>query len=149
MSRVVNDTDKFALLIAHAVPDILVNVLTLVGVTAVLVTMNWQLALLSTLPIPLILVALRAFARYVRPAFRERQQELGELNAILNDNLSGIREIKTFTRERLELLRINRRIDVYRDSLLHALKSRGKSLGLATLCGGGGVSMACGIEMVG
>ena len=122
MSRVVNDSDKFELLIAHAIPDIAVNVLTLVSVTAVLVHMNWQLTLLSMVPIPLILVSLRLFARYVRPAFRERQQELGELNAILNDNISGIREIKTFTRERIETNRIDGRIDRYRDSLLHALK---------------------------
>jgi ATP-binding cassette subfamily B protein/subfamily B ATP-binding cassette protein MsbA len=58
----------------------------------------------------------------VRPAFSARQKELGELNAILNDNLSGIREIKTFTREQTELGRIRSRIDRYRDSLLHALK---------------------------
>jgi ATP-binding cassette, subfamily B, bacterial len=122
MSRVVNDTDKFELLIAHAVPDIAVNVLTLFGVMAVLLAMNWQLTLLSMVPIPLILISLRMFARYVRPAFRERQKELGELNAILNDNLSGIREIKTFTREQTELGRIQGRIDRYRDSLLHALK---------------------------
>jgi ATP-binding cassette, subfamily B, bacterial len=122
MSRVVNDSDKFELLIAHAIPDIAVNILTLVGVTAVLLSMNWQLTLLSMLPIPLILASLRLFARYVRPAFRERQQELGELNAILNDNISGIREIKTFTREDIEADRINGRIDRYRDSLLHALK---------------------------
>ncbi|MCL4859880.1 MAG: ABC transporter ATP-binding protein/permease [Caldilineaceae bacterium] len=122
MSRVVNDTDKFELLIAHALPDIAVNVLTLVGVMAVLLAMNWQLTLLSMAPIPLIIIALRLFARYVRPAFVERQKELGELNAILNDNLSGIREIKTFTREQTELGRIRSRIDKYRDSLLHALK---------------------------
>lgn len=122
MSRVVNDTDKFELLIAHAVPDIAVNVLTLVGVTAVLLVMNWQLTLLSMVPIPLIILSLRTYARYVRPAFRARQHELGELNAILNDNLSGIREIKTFTRERTELGRIRSRIDHYRDSLLYALK---------------------------
>lgn len=122
MSRVVNDSDKFELLIAHAIPDIAVNILTLVGVTAVLVSMNWQLTLLSMVPIPLILISLRLFARYVRPAFRARQQELGELNAILNDNISGIREIKTFTREKVEAERISHRIDKYRDSLLHALK---------------------------
>lgn len=122
MSRVVNDTDKFELLIAHALPDIAVNVLTLVGVMAVLLAMNWQLTLLSMAPIPLIIIALRLFAKYVRPAFVERQKELGELNAILNDNLSGIREIKTFTREQTELGRIRSRIDKYRDSLLHALK---------------------------
>ena len=122
MSRMVNDSDKFELLIAHAIPDIAVNVLTLISVTVVLVNMNWQLTLLSMVPIPFILISLRMFARYVRPAFRERQQELGELNAILNDNISGIREIKTFTREHIETCRIDGRIDRYRDSLLHALK---------------------------
>jgi len=122
MSRVVNDSDKFELLIAHAIPDIVVNVLTLFGVMAVLFAMDWQLALLSMAPIPLVLLSLRTYARYVRPAFRARQKELGELNAILNDNLSGMREIKTFTREDQELHRIRWRIDSYRDSLLHALK---------------------------
>lgn len=122
MSRVVNDSDKFELLIAHAVPDIIVNALTLIGVTAVLITINWKLALLSMAPIPLILLSLRAFARYVRPAFRHRQEELGELNAILNDNLAGMREIKAFTREQVEATRIRARIDRYRDSLLYALK---------------------------
>jgi ATP-binding cassette, subfamily B, bacterial len=122
MSRVVNDSDKFELLIAHAIPDIIVNVMMLIGVTVVLMTMNFQLALLSMAPIPLVIIALRLFAIYVRPAFRRRQQELGELNAILNDNLSGIREIKAFTREKSELQRIWERIDNYRDSLLRALK---------------------------
>jgi ATP-binding cassette subfamily B protein/subfamily B ATP-binding cassette protein MsbA len=122
MSRVVNDSDKFELLIAHAIPDVLVNILTLFGVMAVLLSLNWQLTLLSMIPIPLILLSLRLYARYVRPAFRQRQQELGELNAILNDNLSGIREIKTFTREEVEARRIRMRVDRYRDSLLFALK---------------------------
>ena len=99
MSRVVNDSDLFEQLIAHAVPDVVVNVLTLIGVSAVLFRLNWQLTLLSLVPIPLVVLSLQVYARYVRPAFRERQKELGELNATLNDNLSGIREIKAFTRE--------------------------------------------------
>ena len=122
MSRLVNDSDLLEKLIAHAVPDILVNALTLVGVSAMLFVMNAQLALLTLVPIPLIVLAMRGFAKYVRPAFRERQAELGELNAILQDNLSGIREIKTFTRERRESERIGARIENYKRSLLHALK---------------------------
>ena len=122
MSRVVNDSDLLEKLIAHAVPDVLVNVLTLVGVSTMLLIMNAQLTLLTLVPIPLIVLAMRGFARYVRPAFRERQAELGELNAILQDNLSGIREIKTFTRERMESERIGVRIDNYKRSLLHALR---------------------------
>jgi ATP-binding cassette subfamily B protein/subfamily B ATP-binding cassette protein MsbA len=122
MSRMVNDSDLIEQLIAHAIPDVLVNILMLVGVTAVLVSMSWQLALLSMIPIPLIVLAMRGFSRHVRPAFRQRQVELGELNAALNDNLSGIREIKAFTREESEATHIWGRIVRYRDSLLHALR---------------------------
>ena len=122
MSNVVNDTDLFEQLIAHAIPDVVVNVITLVGVTAVLLSLNWRLTLLSMVPIPLVVFSLRAYARYVRPAFRNRQKELGDLNAMLNDNLAGIREIKAFTREPDEAVRIGKRIDSYRQSLLRALR---------------------------
>ncbi len=122
MSRVINDTDLFEQLIAHALPDIIVNVITFVGVTVVLFSLNWKLTLLSTLPIPLVLFSLQIYAKRVRPAFRARQQELGNLNAMLNDNLSGIREIKAFTREAEEAVRIDERIDIYYRSNLRALK---------------------------
>ena len=122
MSRMINDSDLLEHLIAHAIPDVLVNVLMLLGVTAVLVSMSRQLALLSMMPIPLIVLAMQGFARYVRPAFRQRQVELGELNATLNDNISGIREIKAFTREETELANTWSRIVRYRDSLIRALR---------------------------
>jgi ATP-binding cassette subfamily B protein len=122
MSRVINDTELFEQLISHAIPDVIVNLITLVGVTLVLITLNWRLTLLSIIPIPLVLISLRIYARYVRPAFRERQKELGNLNAILNDSLSGIREIKAFTREAEEMRRVSQGINQYRVSLLGALK---------------------------
>jgi len=122
MSRVINDTDLFESLIAHAVPDLVVNVLTLVGVSLVLFRLNWHLTLLSMIPIPLIIVALIGYARVVRPAFVRRQKELGNLNALLNDNLSGIREIKAYTREDVEVVRVGIGIDRYRRSMLGALK---------------------------
>jgi ATP-binding cassette subfamily B protein/subfamily B ATP-binding cassette protein MsbA len=122
MSRVINDTDLFEQLISHAVPEVFVNILTLLGVSIVLFTLNWRLTLLSVIPIPLVIVSLRVYARYVRPAFRDRQKELGDLNALLNDNISGIREIKAFTREEEELQRVGKGIDRYRHSLLRALR---------------------------
>lgn len=122
MSNVVNDTDLFEQFISHAIPDVVVNVITLVGVSAVLMVLNIKLTLLSIIPIPFVILSLRIFAKYVRPAFRNRQKELGNLNALLNDNLSGIREIKAFTRETEEAQRINQGIDNYRSSLLKALR---------------------------
>ncbi len=122
MSRMVNDSDLLEKLMAHAVPDVAVNFLTLIGVSVMLFVMSPPLMLLTLIPIPLILLAMQGFARLVRPAFRTRQRELGELNAILQDNLSGIREIKTFTREAVESERIGNRITNYMNSLLYALK---------------------------
>ncbi len=122
MSRTVNDSDLLEKLIAHAVPDVLVNVFMLLGVSAVLFWLNPTLMLLTLLPVPLILLAMRGFAIYVHPAFVKRQIELGELNAILQDNLSGMREIKTFTREAAEEARISVRLENYKRSLLQALK---------------------------
>jgi ATP-binding cassette subfamily B protein/subfamily B ATP-binding cassette protein MsbA len=122
MSQVVNDSDLFETLIAHAIPDVFVNVLTLVGVVFVLGSINWGLLLLSLVPVPLMLISLRIYAKRVRPAFRFRQKELGDLNALLNENISGIREIKAFTREDAESDRVGKRIDNYRNSLLRALR---------------------------
>ncbi len=122
MSRVINDTDLFEQLIAHAIPELVVNILTFGGVAAVLISLNWKLTLFSMLPIPLVIFSLRLYAKRVRPAFVFRQKELGELNAILNDNISGIREIKAFTQESVALERVGSRVDHYRNSLLNALK---------------------------
>ncbi|HEY71324.1 MAG TPA: ABC transporter ATP-binding protein, partial [Anaerolineae bacterium] len=62
MSRTINDSELLENLIAHAVPDVTVNVLMLVGVVLVLVSMNWQLALLSMIPMPLIYFAMQGFS---------------------------------------------------------------------------------------
>ena len=125
MSQVINDTELFEQLVSHAIPDVIVNVVTFVAVTAVLFVLNWKLALMSTIPIPLVVFSLRVYARHVRPAFRNRQRELGDLNAVLNDNLSGIREIKAFTREPHEAKRVHQQIDNYRQSLLRAAAADG------------------------
>jgi ATP-binding cassette subfamily B protein/subfamily B ATP-binding cassette protein MsbA len=122
MSRTVNDSDMFESLIAHAVPDVLVNTMTFVGVSIMLLSINGQLMLLGLLPIPLVVLSMRLYAKYVRPAMRARQQELALLNATLNDNLSGIREIKAFTREDVEAQRVGKHINRYRDSMLNALR---------------------------
>ena len=122
MSRAINDTRLFERLIAHAIPDITVNILSLIAVSVVLINLNWQLMLVSLIPVPLIVLAMRGVSKYVRPAFRARQGELGELNATLNDNLSGIREIQAFTREEVEAAHVGEHIDRYRDSMLKALR---------------------------
>ncbi len=122
MSRVVNDTDLFERMIAHALPDVLVNIVTFIAITIILSSLNLRLTLYSMAPIPLVVLSLVAFAKFVRPAFRHRQAEVGELNAVLNESIAGIREIKAFNRESEQLERVELGIERYRLSLMNALK---------------------------
>ena len=122
MSRIINDTDLFERMIAHALPDVIVNGITLVGVTAILLSMNVKLTLLTLIPIPIIILALIGYSKLVRPAFKTRQQSLGELNAVLNDSLSGIREVKAFAREEDALDKVDNKIQLVLHKNLRALK---------------------------
>ena len=122
MSRIINDTDLFERMIAHALPDIVVNTITLIGVTVILLSMNVRLTLLTLIPIPVIIIAVIGYSKLVRPAFRNRQHSVGELNAVLNDSLSGIREVKAFAREEDELLRVDNSIQLVLNKNLRALK---------------------------
>ncbi len=122
MSRIINDTDLFERMIAHALPDVVVNGITLVGVTAILFSMNVRLTLLTLIPIPVIILALIGYSKVVRPAFKNRQQSIGELNAVLNDSLSGIREVKAFAREEDELDKVDSKIQLVLHKNLRALK---------------------------
>ncbi|HOA21358.1 MAG TPA: ABC transporter ATP-binding protein [Anaerolineaceae bacterium] len=122
MSRVINDTELFERMIAHALPDVFVNIVTLIGVTAILFSLSWQLTLLTLIPIPIIALTLIIYAKLVRPAFRYRQSELGELNAVLNDSISGVREIKAFAHEEIDMVKVGARIENYLRSNLKALK---------------------------
>lgn len=122
MSRIINDTDLFERMIAHALPDVIVNGITLIGVIFILLSMNVNLTLLTLIPIPLIVFALIGYSKLVRPAFRTRQQSLGELNAVLNDSLSGMREVKAFAREEDTLDRVDDKIQLVLHKNLRALK---------------------------
>ena len=102
MSRVISDTDKLETLIAHAAPDLIVNVILFGGVAVILFALNARLALTSLIVLPFLAVTSRWFAKKVRPRFREGQKIIGDLSAELQDNLSGIREIKLFNQQEKE-----------------------------------------------
>ncbi|WAM31309.1 ABC transporter ATP-binding protein [Caldicellulosiruptor naganoensis] len=122
MSRVVNDTANFEVLIAHAVPDLFTNALILLGVALILFIINPVLAALSLIPIPFLVLSGTVFAKRILPNFREAQKALADLNADLQDNISGIREIQLFNKQQKELLKIKDKVFKHIQALLSALK---------------------------
>jgi len=122
MSRVVNDTNRVELLIAHAVPDILVNVVIIIGVTTILFVINARLAALSLVAVPILILLSVWFAKMVLPLFRRSQELLGELNANLQDNISGMKEIQVFNQHERESAKIKKSAVDYAWAILRALR---------------------------
>ncbi len=125
MSRVVNDTATFELLYAHIIPEMVTNIVTVIGVMAVLMSVNLKLALLTCIPVPFILLAGLFFAKKVRPNFVVAQRVQAELNSKLQDNFSGIHEIQAFGQEKYESSQIAKYADEYTKANLHALNLSG------------------------
>ena len=123
MSRVVNDTREFELLYAHIIPEMISNLVTFSGVLIILCMINWKLALLTCFPIPFILVSGVIFAKVVRPFFRTSQKVMGELNAKLQDNLSGMHEIQAFGQQDEEAVSMRAANDRQVKAMLRALRA--------------------------
>jgi len=122
MSRVINDTNQIELLIAHAVPDIIFNIVILVGVAIVLFIINPTLAALSLITMPILFVMSVVFAKKVLPRFRVAQEILGELNANLQDNISGMKEIQVFNQHQREHAKIKKNAKSQANAILGALR---------------------------
>ncbi len=121
MSRVINDTATFELLYAHIIPEMFTNIVTVIGVMLILLSINVKLALLTCIPIPLILYSGWIFSKKVQPNFKKSQKALAGLNAKLQDNFSGIHEIQAFGQESYEKEQINIHAENHTKAILHAL----------------------------
>ena len=120
MSRVINDTATFENLVAHALPEVTTSGLTIIGVLVILFTINPVLALLACAPIPLI-AAVSLLPRLMRKHFKRGQEKIAELNAVLQDNFSGIKEIQVFNKQEQESHKVYEKSTQHVKALIKAL----------------------------
>lgn len=99
MSRVINDSRNMEVLIAHALPDLGTNVLVIIFVAVMIFRINPVLAAISLIPVPFLIFVSNKFSTKIAPLFKKNQIVLGHLNSMLQDNISGIREIQAFGRQ--------------------------------------------------
>lgn len=101
-NRVINDSMEAEILLAHVIPDLIVNILTFVGVGILLFTINVKLALLSLVTIPILFGITLWQSKYLSPIWDENSKVRGELSGTVQDNFSGIREIQIFNQQERE-----------------------------------------------
>jgi ABC-type multidrug transport system fused ATPase/permease subunit len=121
MSRVLNDTEHMQRIFVDGLEEIITAGLTLIGIMVVLFWLNWKLALIALLPIPILIMGAAAFTKRVHGYYREIRKGAAELNALLQDSLAGIRETMGFNRQPYEQDRFGRKSDQCRKDTLKAM----------------------------
>ncbi len=99
MSRVSDDINHVERVFIDGTEQFVVAFLTLIGITVILFRMNWHLASVALFPIPLLALSATLYTRIVHRYYRIIRARLGELNAFVQDRISGIRDIKIYGRE--------------------------------------------------
>jgi ATP-binding cassette subfamily B protein/subfamily B ATP-binding cassette protein MsbA len=121
MSRVTNDTEHVERIFIDGLEGMLTASLTLTGITVMLFALNWKLALLSMLPIPVLILSAMLFTKRVHGYYHQIRKHAADLNAYLQDALSGIRETMGFNRQAYEEGRFGAISRQYSESNLRAM----------------------------
>jgi ATP-binding cassette subfamily B multidrug efflux pump len=102
VTRLTSDVEQIRTFVGSGVVQLAAAAVMLVGTTVLLFSLDWRLALVALSIVPFIFFLLLRFVRRIGPLFRGVQQTLGRLNATLQEDLAGIRVIRTFAREDYE-----------------------------------------------
>jgi ATP-binding cassette subfamily B protein len=99
VTRATNDPGNISDMFTNTIVNLLRNVLMMIVIAVVLLVLNWQMALLTFLTLPLILLASSIFRKYSRTAYRNVRTNISELNGYLSENLSGMKITQIFNQE--------------------------------------------------
>lgn len=125
MSRITSDLFDITELLHHGPENVTISVIKIIGALAILLSINVRLALIAFLLVPFMLVYAYFFNKKMKQAFRVNRIKIAEINAQIEDNLSGIRVVKSFANEDLE----NKKFKVGNDAFLEAKKNNHKYMG--------------------
>ncbi len=99
VTRVASYTQSMCDLFTNVIVSVIRNLITIVGVYAIMFAVSWQLALVMLIPIAAVFLSSLLLSTYESRAFRDERKRLSDLNAFLNENLSGMRITQIFNRE--------------------------------------------------
>lgn len=118
MSRVTNDTSFLQNFMVNGVQQIIVHLLMIIGITVVLFVLNWRLALITLLPLPIVTVGTMWFSRKMHKVYHRIWRRVSNMHAMLGDTIPGIRVVKAFTREQDEVDRFaEKNRDVFTENM--------------------------------
>lgn len=105
MSRITNDLFDITELLHHGPEDLVISIIKFVGAFLILLNVNVYLTLIVFIVLPLMFVFAAIVRKQMKRAFKSNREKIAEVNARIEDNLSGIRVVKSFANEKEEQLK--------------------------------------------
>lgn len=103
MSRMSNDIDLINQTLTSNLTQFITSIISVLGVSLIMLILNFRLALIALITIPLIILLTRFIAKYTRKGYREQQQFLGSLNGHIEESVSALTTVKLFGTEKENL----------------------------------------------
>lgn len=120
VARTVGDVEAVEDFIAHGIPETLLAIVIPITMSVVLFVLNWKLALVALIPLPIVAATAYVLTTRVSNYWRSVRHRFAELSAQIQDHLSGLPVIQSFTAEAEAASRIERESRQYRDSIIYA-----------------------------
>ncbi len=121
ITRLTNDVDALNEFLTQGMVAILADLAVLVGIIVVMAALDWRLASISMLVLPLVVISTFIFQRVMRQAYRQVRQRLARINAYLNEHISGMLVLQLFNREQVAFDRFDGLNKEYRAANLQSL----------------------------
>jgi len=158
MTRVIEDVNSVERVLIDGIEQGLVAILQVAIVISVMFYLNVKLALLALVPFPLLIAGALTYTLTAHRRYRSQRRASSNMNALLHDNLAGVRQIKSFVREREEHGRFNRVSDQLRHATLVVMRvwaiyspsmSMFEAIGALLVLGFGGHAVLTGAMQIG
>ncbi|PFG12188.1 ABC transporter ATP-binding protein [Bacillus sp. es.036] len=122
ISRLTKDLEEIGEVAHHGPEDVFVAVMTLLGSFGLMLMINWKLAVLSFIVIPLLIILAIYFNKKMTKTFRRMFQDVAEINSRVEDSIGGIRVVQAFANEHHEQEKFRQNNESYRSTKLQSYK---------------------------
>jgi ATP-binding cassette subfamily B multidrug efflux pump len=107
VTRVVSDIDGIAQIFSQGLLTIIGDILKLIVVLTVMLYINWELALISLLPIPILIFATKIFKNAIKKAFIDVRNQVSTINSFVQEHVTGMSIVQIYNREKEEMSRFD------------------------------------------
>jgi len=139
VARSIGDVDAIEDFIAHGIPETVLAIVIPTTMSVVLLIINWQLALIALLPLPLLALVMYILRKRTRNYWGHVRKQFATVSALMSDFLNGIKVIQTFQAYQATAARLRFQSKDYRDKIVYANKWSLVPAGVVEVFSGAGI----------